>query len=67
MQGVTTVSKKTIPLTFSPNLLYYGGNAGVSAGLAVFCVVILPKQFLVDIKVCMGVVHLNDGQSCNIF
>jgi hypothetical protein len=48
-------------------LLYKGGDSCVTSGLAVFRVVALPENLLMNIKIGMGIVHLNDGETCFIF
>ena len=64
MEGITAVAKENTPLALSPNLFYERGDARVTSRGTVYRVVALPEHLLVQIKIGMAVVHLND---CKVF
>jgi hypothetical protein len=65
MQSVTAVAKETV-FYFGPYTFYNCGNAGITSGQAVNSMVTLPEHLLVDIKISMSIVHLNDGEAGSV-
>jgi hypothetical protein len=53
-------------LPVSPNLLDDCGNAGISARRTIDCLTTLPEHLLVQIKIGMTIVQLNDSQRRSI-
>src|SRR5664280_3790296 len=66
MKSIAAVAKKNAPLPLSPNLFYNRGHACVTSGGTVYRMVALPEHLLVQIKIGMAIVQLNDSQRRSI-
>jgi hypothetical protein len=60
MKSIAAVAKENTCLALSPNLFHNRGNARVTPSGTVYRVVALPEHLLVQIKIGMAVVHLDD-------
>ena len=66
MQSIAAVAKEYTLLIRGPNLLNDCGNAGISSRRPIDCLTSLPEHLLVQIKIGMAVVELNNSERRSI-
>jgi hypothetical protein len=62
VESIAAVAKEYSLRVRGSNLLYDCGNAGIPSSRTIDCLTSLPEHLLMQIKIGMAIVELNDGE-----